>query len=145
MSSERNKEQVTWESRLRDVGLRVTRQRLLVLAALEQAGGHRSAEAVGVLLENDGAGLSRGTVYKVLDDLVATGIVMLADRGPGTALYEIADEWHHHFVCRSCGDVIDIPCEVGSKPCLDVSILGAEVDEAQVIFRGRCPTCVSSG
>jgi Fe2+ or Zn2+ uptake regulation protein len=145
MPSGQTDEQVTWESRLRGAGLRITRQRVLVLTALKQTGGHRSAEAVGGWLDQQGLSLARGTVYKVLDDLVAAGLIMMADHGPGTALYETADEWHHHFVCRSCGDVIDVPCEVGSKPCLDASMGGAEIDEAQVIFRGRCAACVARG
>lgn len=145
MTTQQNNRQQTWAEQLREAGLRVTRQRLLVLEALRQSGGHRSAEAVGVRLTDGGASLSRGTVYKVLDDLVRAGIVMLADRGPGTALYEIADVWHHHFVCRTCGVVIDVPCQIGSKPCLEGDLAGADIDEAQVIFRGRCPKCVTDG
>lgn len=57
-----------------------------------------------------------------LDDLVATGLVMLADAGPGRALYEVATEWHHHFVCRRCQRVIDVPCEAGSRPCLEATV-----------------------
>lgn len=135
-------EQVSWETRLREAGLRATRPRVLILDTLRRAGGHRSAHEVHGFLEQSNTSLTRGTVYKVLSDLVAAELVMWADRGPGTALYEIADEWHHHFVCRSCGDVVDIPCQVGSKPCLEIEIEGADIDEAQVIIRGRCPACV---
>ncbi|MDK1009788.1 MAG: transcriptional repressor [Actinomycetota bacterium] len=136
-------EEVSWEIRLRDSGLRATRPRVLVLETLRRAGGHRSAEEVRVFLEQSNTPLTRGTVYKILGDLVAVDLVMWADRGPGAALYEIADEWHHHFVCRSCDAVIDIPCYVGSKPCLETELAGADIDEAQVIIRGRCPACVA--
>ncbi len=88
--------------------------------------------------------LARASVYNVLDDLIATRLVMLADVGPGRALYEVADEWHHHFVCRRCRSVTDVPCGSGSRPCLEATVPGAEIDEAQVIFRGLCAACRAS-
>lgn len=141
MILDQDRDRVSWETHLRDAGLRVTRPRVLVLEVLRRVGGHRSAAEVREFLKQSDISLTRGTVYKVLDDLVSVGLVMWADRGPGTTLYEIADDWHHHFVCRSCGAVIDVPCEIGSKPCLDIEIAGAEIDEAQVIIRGRCSEC----
>lgn len=142
MTLKKQEEQLSWETRLREAGLRVTLPRIIVLEVLRKAGGHRSASEVRAFLKKSNTPLTRGTVYKVLSDLVAAELVMWADRGPGTTLYEIADDWHHHFVCRSCGSVIDIPCHVGSKPCFDVELAGADVDEGQIIIRGRCPVCV---
>ncbi len=129
--------------RLRRAGLRATKPRLLILDALE-AGGHHSVEDVLRELQRRGVRLPRATVYNVLHSLVATGLVMVADVGPGRMLLETARHWHHHFVCRECGAVIDVPCVVGSKPCLEPDLPGAEVDEAQVIWRGRCPRCVAA-
>jgi Fur family ferric uptake transcriptional regulator len=103
--------------------------------------GHRSAEELVSLLAAGHVRLARASVYNVLDDLAAAGLVMLADAGPGRALYEVASEWHHHFVCRRCRQVIDVACEAGSRPCLDATVPGALVDEAQVIFRGLCADC----
>lgn len=73
--------------------------------------------------------------------MVQAGLVMLADAGPGRALYEAGTEWHHHFVCASCGRIEDVPCLTGAKPCLSPQGLDAEVEEAQIIFRGRCRRC----
>lgn len=130
--------------RLRRAGLRVTRPRVLVLEALEEAGGHRSVDDLVSFLRQRGTPLSRATVYNVMNALLAHGLVLAADAGPGRALFEAGREWHHHFVCRECGAVIDVPCVVGSKPCLELDLPGAEVDEAQVIWRGRCPQCAAS-
>jgi Fe2+ or Zn2+ uptake regulation protein len=129
--------------RIRSAGLRVTRPRLLVLGLLNDMGGHRSADELLDALDRRGATLPRASVYNVLNDLVRSGVVMLADAGPGRALYEVAAQWHHHFVCRKCGAILDMPCAVGSKPCLDAELEGAQIDEAQVIFRGLCPACYS--
>jgi Fe2+ or Zn2+ uptake regulation protein len=126
---------------LRQAGLRATQPRLLVLAALERLGGHRSADELVGTLDAQGTPLPRQSVYNVLESLVAAGLVLPADAGPGRALFEAGTTFHHLFVCRECGVVQDVSCVVGAKSCLDPHLVDAEVDEAQVIFRGKCPTC----
>jgi Fur family ferric uptake transcriptional regulator len=126
---------------IRDTGLRATAPRIRVYETLRDAGGHRTAEEITGLVAATGTPLPRASIYNVLDDLAGVGLVMRADRGPGAAIYEVASTWHHHFVCRACGVVIDVPCVVGSKPCLDAEVPGAVIDEAQIIFRGLCASC----
>ena len=129
---------------IRSAGLRATRPRVIIYDVLQEAGGHRTADEVAGLIADSGQRLPRASVYNVLDDLSGVDLVMRADRGPGTAIYEVADTWHHHFVCRECGEVTDVPCAIGSKPCLDADLPGAVIDEAQIIFRGTCAACVAS-
>jgi Fe2+ or Zn2+ uptake regulation protein len=71
------------------------------------------------------------------------GVLLVADAGPGVARFEIASSWHHHLVCRACGRIVDVPCATGNQPCIDAGLPGAAIDEAQVIFRGLCPTCAA--
>lgn len=127
--------------RLREKGLRATRPRLETLVALAETGGHLSVDEIVALLRQRGETIARMSVYNVMADLVRAGVVMIADAGPGRALYEVAHEWHHHFVCRNCGTVVDVPCAIGKKPCLHPDFDGGTVDEAQVIFRGVCNEC----
>lgn len=129
---------------LRRAGLRVTRPRLLVLEVLERAGAHRSVDELVAALRQRGTPLPRATVYNVVNALVAHGLIMAADTGPGRALFEAGRTWHHHFVYRECGAIIDVPCVRGEKPCLEPDLPGVEVDEAQVIWRGRCPQCAGT-
>jgi Fur family ferric uptake transcriptional regulator len=129
--------------RLRERGLRATAPRVEVLAALEDLGGHRSADEVRDRLAARGrAELPRSSVYNVLASLAEAGLAMTADAGPGATLYEAGREWHHHFVCRSCHRVFDVECLVGARPCLTPGTDVGEVDEAQVIFRGVCTECM---
>ena len=131
------------EERLREAGLRVTGPRTAVYNLLKSLGGHHSADDLAQRLEAGGTGMSRASVFNVLNDLSSAGLIMLSDAGPGRAFYEASDEWHHHFVCRSCGEIFDVPCATGRKPCLTPKLPGDgfSVDEAQVIFRGYCPAC----
>lgn len=130
--------------RLRSAGLRATRPRVAVLGHLLRRRGHWTVDEIVADLAAGEVDLPRQTVYNVVDDLSHAGLVMSADVGPGSTRYEAADRWHHHFVCRKCGRVEDVPCVVGMRPCLDPELAGAEIDEAQVIFRGRCRRCHNS-
>jgi len=113
-----------------------------VLSILREVGGHRSVDELVALLGERGTILPRMSVYNVVADLTESGLVMCADTGPGRAVYEASDSWHHHFVCRSCGVVIDVPCTRGHKPCIELpASVPASADEAQVIFRGLCHAC----
>ncbi|MGH9033490.1 MAG: Fur family transcriptional regulator [Acidimicrobiia bacterium] len=123
--------------------MRVTAPRLAVYRALGELGGHRSVDEIVAHLQAVGTPLPRASVYNSVDALARVGVVLAADAGPGRALYEAGDTPHHHFVCRSCGAVTDVACVTGARPCLDADIAGAEIDEAQVIFRGLCAACVA--
>jgi Fe2+ or Zn2+ uptake regulation protein len=128
---------------LRQTGLKVTRPRLLVMGLLQELGGHRSIDELIRGLKARGTPLPRASVYNVISMLVNRGLVMLADAGPGPALYEVALNWHHHFVCIDCGTIIDIPCVKGEKPCLLPDWVPGTVEETQIIFRGRCTQCLT--
>jgi Fe2+ or Zn2+ uptake regulation protein len=126
---------------LRAAGRRVTRPRLAVYRSLTALGGHRSAEDVVAALRAAGERLPRASVYNALEALRGAGVVMQARADAGAALYEAAATWHHHFVCRRCGSITDVPCATGTKPCLHPDLPGVEVDEAEVIYHGLCPQC----
>jgi Fe2+ or Zn2+ uptake regulation protein len=130
---------------LREHGLRATRPRIDVLAALEDLAEHRSADEVRDRLSAEGHRMPRSSVYNVLTSLVGAGLALTADAGPGAVLYEAGREWHHHFVCRSFLRVFDVDCLVGAKPCLTAGTDVGIVDEAQVIFRGICASCLATG
>jgi Fur family ferric uptake transcriptional regulator len=130
---------------LRGAGLRATPQRLAILAALEAVGGHPTADELQAALREGGSSLPRASLYHALASMSQAGVVIAAETGPGTARYEIRAGRHHHLVCRSCGAIVDVPCVAGATPCLDASLPGAEIEEAQVVFRGRCPACAAGG
>jgi Fe2+ or Zn2+ uptake regulation protein len=129
--------------RLREHGLRATGPRVDVLAALEDLGGHRTADEVRDRLASAGRPLPRSSVYNVLTSLAEAGLALTADAGPGPVLYEAGQEWHHHFVCRSCHRIFDVECLVGARPCLTPGTDVGVVDDAQVIFRGICTACAT--
>ena len=78
-----------------------------------------------------------------MSTLVAAGLARRIEPAGHASRYEVrVGDNHHHVVCRVCGQVADVDCVVGERPCLEPSSAsGFVVDEAEVIFWGRCPTC----
>ena len=133
------------ESLLRGVDLRVTRPRVAVLSAVQEHPHADTEQIIGVARMNLGD-VSHQAVYDVLRALTATGLVRRIEPAGSVARYEsrVADN-HHHVVCRSCGAIADVDCVVGDAPCLTASDdHGFVIDEAEVVYWGRCPDCLST-
>jgi Fur family ferric uptake transcriptional regulator len=131
---------------LRRAGLRVTASRLAVLRALAGAPPHVRVDAlVGAVRERLGDG-SAQTVYNVLRHLADAGLVRRIEPAGQPGLYELrVGDNHHHVICRSCGAIADVACAIGEAPCLTAADdAGYEIDEAEVIYWGRCPACLAA-
>ena len=127
---------------VREAGLRVTRPRLAVLAAVHEY-PHADTESIIAAARRELPAVSHQAVYGVLGALTAAGLVRRIQPMGSVARYEarVGDN-HHHLVCRSCGGIVDVDCAAGSAPCLTASDdAGYAIDEAEVIYWGRCPTC----
>jgi|SRR4051812_14002026 Fe2+ or Zn2+ uptake regulation protein len=133
---------------LRGAGLRVTQQRLAVVAALERH-PHAGADAV-LAAVREHQPVSHQAVYDVLHTLADQGLVRRIQPAGSVARYELrVGDNHHHVVCRGCGDVVDIDCATGTAPCLDPSELdvhapGFVLDEAEVTYWGLCAACAGT-
>lgn len=125
-------------------GLRVTAPRLAVLSTLE-AHPHLEAADLVRLTREQHTGVSVQGVYDVLRALTEARLVRRVEPAHAVARYELdLGDNHHHVVCRGCDVLVDVPCALGSAPCLDpgpATALGFEVDEAEVIYWGLCPRC----
>jgi Fur family ferric uptake transcriptional regulator len=127
---------------LRGAALRVTRPRLAVLDAVQQNPHVDTDSIIGAVRVAD-PDVSRQSVYNSLHALTEAGLVRRIQPAGSVARYEarVGDN-HHHVVCRSCGVIADVDCAVGESPCLVASDEGGfSIDEAEVIYWGRCSTC----
>ena len=132
------------ETLLRSTPLRVTRPRLAVLAAVHEH-PHADTDAITRLVR-DSIDVSHQAVYDVLRALTEAGLLRRIQPPGSVARYEarVGDN-HHHVVCRSCGAIDDVDCAVGERPCLTASDdAGYQIDEAEVVYWGRCPACASA-
>jgi Fur family ferric uptake transcriptional regulator len=125
--------------------VQVTAQRVAVLRAVAERPHCTAAEVEAAVRAEIGA-ISVQAVYDALGALAEKGIVRRIQPAGSPARYEdrVGDN-HHHLICRSCGRMIDVDCAVGLAPCLSApESTGYEVDEAEVIYWGRCPDCIAA-
>ena len=139
-----------WESAtdgaalLRGRGVQVTAQRLAVLRAVSLQ-PHSTADQIDKVVRADLGAISRQAVYDALGTLASNGLLRRIQPAGSPARYEdrVGDN-HHHLICRTCDQMVDVDCAVGVTPCLTAANdSGYEVDEAEVIYWGRCPDCVA--
>jgi Fur family ferric uptake transcriptional regulator len=129
---------------LRSRGIQVTAQRLAVLRAV-QGQPHTTADGVAETVRVEIGAISRQSVYDALGILADNGLIRRIQPAASPARFEsrVGDN-HHHVICRLCGRMADVDCAVGSAPCLTAADdAGFEIDEAEVIYWGRCPECAS--
>ena len=130
---------------LRRHGLHVTAQRLAVLRAVSDR-PHSSADDIDKVVRAEIGTISHQAVYDALGILTDKGVLRRIQPARSPARYEdrVGDN-HHHLICRACGRMVDVDCAVGATPCLTAADdSGYKIDEAEVIYWGRCPECVGA-
>jgi len=131
---------------LRRRGVQVTAQRLAVLRAVSLR-PHSTADQIDKAVRADLGAISRQAVYDALGALASNGILRRIQPAGSPARYEdrVGDN-HHHLICRTCDRMVDVDCAVGTTPCLTAADdSGFEIDEAEVVYWGRCPECAAQG
>ena len=94
---------------LRELGYRLTPQRMLILAAVQASDSHISAEEIYSQVRAQYPHVNISTVYRTLDLLKGLSLVTVTDLGEGRVRYHYADKGHHHhLVCERCGAIIDV-------------------------------------
>jgi Fur family ferric uptake transcriptional regulator len=98
-----------FEQRLRDRGLRATRERRTILAHAFEHFGHFGAGELFASLRRHGHRVSRATVYRTIAHLVRAGLLRRHELGDRRTLYEpvLGREHHEHMVCVRCGRILE--------------------------------------
>ena len=128
---------------LRQHGEQVKSQRLAGLRAVSDR-PHSTADDIYSVVRAEIGAISRQAVYDALAALIDKGLLRRIQPAGSPARYEdrVGDN-HHHLICRSCNRMVDVDCAVGYTPCLTAADdSGYEIDEAEVIYWGRCRDCV---
>lgn len=123
-------------------GLPVTVQRRVILEALAGRDDHPTADQVYAQVRGRLPNVSRTTVYRVLETLVALGVARKTASPGAAARFDPRTHRHHHLVCSACEAIVDV-----HDPALDGLRLGSarragfDVEDYSVHFRGLCPKC----
>jgi Fur family ferric uptake transcriptional regulator len=128
--------------RLRTQGGRITASRRIIATALLQAPHHVTADELIAAVQRTHPEIAPSTVYRTLHALEELGAVRPVHVGDGPAVYHLADERHHHLVCRSCGAVTEAPDDLLATAERRVRRdHGFVVDTQSVALHGLCARC----
>ncbi len=126
---------------LRDVGLKVTLPRVKILEMLERgAARHMTAEEIYRALADSGEEIGLATVYRVLTQFEAAGLVVRHHFESGQSVFELdRGEHHDHIVCLDCGRVEEFLDEVIENRQDQIAAEhGFDVADHSMILYGKC-------
>jgi Fur family ferric uptake transcriptional regulator len=126
---------------LRRAGLKVTLPRLKILEILENSQTrHMSAEEIYRKLIDSSEDIGLATVYRVLTQFEAAGLVSRHHFEDGMAVFEINHGTHHdHIVCMDCGLVEEfVDPEIETRQNSIAQRLGFRIAEHSLVLYGRC-------
>jgi Fur family ferric uptake transcriptional regulator len=130
---------------LRNAGLKVTLPRLKILEILEkqQNDRHMSAEKVYKILLSEGEEIGLATVYRVLTQFEAAGLVSRHHFEGGNSIFEVNKGSHHdHAVCMKCGKVSEFTDEIIEKRQDEIARqLGYTLTDHSLYLYGYCNAC----
>ncbi|HFC53869.1 MAG TPA: ferric iron uptake transcriptional regulator [Gammaproteobacteria bacterium] len=131
-------------SNLKEVGLKVTLPRLKILEILgKSTRRHMSAEDVYKALLEAGEEIGLATVYRVLTQFEAAGLVERHNFEGGQAVFELSEGEHHdHLLCVKCGRVDEFMDEIIEKQQHDIAQkFGYRITDHCLYIYGICPDC----
>ena len=148
---EEKKTEELLKKKLKEKGLKVTHQRLLVLSVLEQNNGkHMTAEDIYELVSEECPEIGLATIYRTLQLLRDMQLVDRINLDDGCVRYEIghllgdgAKHNHHHLICRGCGRVVPFDGDLldDLERHIEESI-GFHVLDHELKFYGLCRDCM---
>ena len=129
---------------LKKAGLKVTLPRMKILDLMESTSvRHQSAEDIYQALRDEGEEVGLATVYRVLTQFEAAGLVTRHHFEGGQAVFELNREGHHdHIVCVGCGKVEEFVDDIIEEQQAKIAeTKGYEITDHSLILYGTCPEC----
>ncbi len=123
---------------------RNTFQKDLTLNAVKQLANHPTADMVYDYVKTQYPQISRTTVYRNLNKLVALGELTKVKVAESADRFDHKLCSHYHFVCNECGDLSDLEIEYhGHINEMVQGIGGRKINDHQIMFDGLCRRCLS--
>lgn len=128
-------------SALRERGMRVTPQRVVLHRAVRELGRHVTADELLDFVADRLPNVSLPTIYATLDLLEELGMVRRVQRA-GTTLFDPRTESHHHLICTACGSIEDLDSTLDTATLEHAAAEhGFEHERIEAVVHGRCASC----
>ena len=122
-------------------GMRVTRQRTAIYRELMGRYDHPDVEMLYKAVKPRMSNLSLFTVYRTVNALETAGMVRRVATWKGHARYDGNVETHAHFLCETCGRIVDVDVGDVGDLCRRVAGDTGKVSRVDVMFYGEGPIC----
>jgi Fur family ferric uptake transcriptional regulator len=126
---------------IKKAGLKVTLPRMKILEILESSGQrHMSAEDIYKMMLESNEEIGLATIYRVLTQFEAAGLVVRHHFESGQAVFEINEGEHHdHLVCVKCGKVVEFMDETIERRQKEIARQnGFTLTDHNMILYGEC-------
>ena len=120
-----------------------SKKRDAILECIRNTKCHPSAEWVYQHLKPDFPDLSLGTVYRNISMFKDEGVIQSIGVVNGLERYDYTTEPHTHFICTTCGQVVDLDHVVLPAAVLEDAASGGTITSYQLQFTGVCAKCCS--
>ncbi|MCP4714460.1 MAG: transcriptional repressor [Deltaproteobacteria bacterium] len=127
--------------KMRSCGLKPTSQRIAILKNIMSRKDHPGAEALYQDLKDDHPALSMNTIYMNLESFAQKGLIQRANFLHKFARYDGDTTPHPHFVCVSCGKIIDLHKLKVPKLKVPEGMNVSKVFDQQIQLNGVCGDC----
>lgn len=128
------------EHLLKNHQLKATPQRLAIMQLMSQA-GHISIEDLYQAIREKFSSISLATLYKNVHTMMDVSLIREVKISGQKTKYEIEKEAHAHVMCKSCGELKDIPFNPLSLLQKSVEMSHYTADEVSIVISGICPVC----
>jgi Fe2+ or Zn2+ uptake regulation protein len=130
---------------LRERGMRVTPQRVVLHRALTELDRHVTADELLESVADRLPNVSLPTIYATLELLEELGMVRRVQRA-GTALFDPRTDPHHHLICTACGSIEDLDSTLETAALKRAAAKhGFEQERIEAVVHGRCASCRAAG
>jgi Fe2+ or Zn2+ uptake regulation protein len=125
---------------LRESKFKITPQRLQVIKYVNgKTPGHFTAEDVYLSVKKIEPTVTLATIYNILKAMKDAGTINSFEAN-GTTWFETNHEFHGNFICRNCGEIVDVPVNRNLLNDLN-SMEGFSVEDVSLVISGTCEKC----
>ncbi|MDO5037296.1 MAG: Fur family transcriptional regulator [Tissierellia bacterium] len=124
---------------LKEKGVRPSRQRVLLYLELARREDHPTAESLFRDLKLEIPTLSKTTIYNTMKLFSEKKLVQIIQVDGRESRFAISKEGQGYFYCRDCQKIYDLDLE--NLPQAAGLPKGAQLEDVQVVFKGRCGAC----
>jgi Fur family ferric uptake transcriptional regulator len=129
---------------LKNRGLKLTPQRILITDIIHDAKGHLTAGEIIGNVQAKMPGVNKSTIYRTLDILEEAGCVIKSEQGNEFIYHHDEEGHHHHLKCSKCGKTVD--CDEDIFASVKNSLMtkyNFRVDLKHIVMNGICGECKS--